>query len=57
MDMGQLFCKFLSLISFQDQDVGVDAIIVLILYFDTLCWISALLRLFNDGSDHTVLLS
>ena len=36
--------------------VGVDAIIVSILNFDTLCLISALLRWFDDGSDNTALL-
>ena len=35
---------------------GVNALIVSILNFDTLCLISALLRWFNDGSDNTALL-
>ena len=36
--------------------IGVDAIIVLILNFDKFCSISAILRLFDDGSDNTTLL-
>ena len=36
--------------------IGVDAIIVLILNFDTLCSISVLLCQLDDGSDNTALL-